>query len=51
MCVLTINLYIYTYTHHYIHIKFAISTVFKAYLTTFLIDTGYEEPIKIHIEC
>jgi len=24
----------------------AISTVFQAYLTTFLIDTGYEEPIK-----
>jgi hypothetical protein len=26
--------------------SFAISTVFQAYLTTFLIETGYEEPIK-----
>jgi hypothetical protein len=26
--------------------SFAFSTVFQAYLTSFLIDTGYEEPIK-----
>jgi hypothetical protein len=26
--------------------SFAISTVFQAYFTTFLIETGYEEPIK-----
>ena len=34
------------YIHHYTHTESCDLTVFLAYLTTFLIETVYEEPIK-----
>ena len=47
MCTSTINTWIYACRHHYWNIQCCDLTVFQLYFTTFLIETGYEEPIKI----
>ena len=47
MCTSAINTWIYACRHHYWNIQCCDLTVFQPNFTTFLIETGYEEPIKI----